>query len=57
MDAIETNVIEEITENVDPTTTEEIVETDGAGEVQTPTEETPPPKLYTQAELDDISST
>lgn len=57
MDAIETNVIEEITENVDSTTTEEIVETDGAGEVQTPKEDTPPPKMYTQAELDDISST
>lgn len=57
MDAIETNVIEEITENVDSTTTEEIVETDGAGAVQTPKEDTPPPKMYTQAELDDISST
>lgn len=57
MDAIETNVIEKITENVDPTTTEEIVETDGAGEVQKPTEDTPPPKMYTQAELDDISNT
>lgn len=57
MDAIETNVIEEITENVDSTATEETVETDGAGQVQTPNEETPPPKLYTQAELDDISNT
>lgn len=49
-------VIEEITENVDPTTTEEIVETDSAGVVQTPTEETPPPKMYTQAELDDAAN-
>ena len=57
MDAIETNVIEEITENVDPTATEETVETDGAGAVQTPAEDTPPPKSYTQAELDDISNT
>lgn len=57
MDANENIVIEEVTENVEPTTTEEIVETDGAGKVQTPTEDTPPPKLYTQAELDDISST
>lgn len=57
MDANENIVIEEVTENVDSTTTEETVETDGTEEVQTPPESTPPPKLYTQAELDEISNT
>lgn len=57
MDANEKLVNEKFTENVDPTTTEKIVETDGTGDVQIPAKETPPPKMYTQEELDDISNT
>lgn len=54
MNANEKLVNEEFTENVDPTTTEKNVETDGTGDVQIPAKETPPEKIYSQAEFDSM---
>lgn len=54
MNKNENIVIEEITENVDATTTEEIVETEKVEQVQTETEETSPEKIYSQAEFDSM---